>query len=186
MSVRAVVVAHRESLAAEGIAIALARDPALALVGVANSAAETERCAGRADAVAIDARIPGADEAVERLVRRGLRVVVIGGSRAADPDDGGIVVDLDAPVAQLARALAPGAPGRGAPVSNLSIREEEILRLASKGLAGKQIAKALGISPKTVEHHKTKAFRRLGVPNQAAAVALLAHREDRPWSPSTT
>ena len=60
VSVRAVVVAHRETLAAEGIAAALARYPALALVGVATSADETERCAEQADAVAIDARIPGA------------------------------------------------------------------------------------------------------------------------------
>ena len=63
MSVRAVVVAHRETLAAEGIAAALSRYPALALVGVATSAAEAERRAERADAVAIDARIPGARRA---------------------------------------------------------------------------------------------------------------------------
>ncbi len=60
MSVRAVVVAHRETLAAEGIAAALARYPGLALIGVATTADEVERCAQRADAVAIDARIPGA------------------------------------------------------------------------------------------------------------------------------
>ena len=59
VSVRAVVVAHREALAAEGIAAALARYPALVPVGVATSAAETERLAAQADAVAIDARIPG-------------------------------------------------------------------------------------------------------------------------------
>ena len=40
-------------------------------------------------------------------------------------------------------------------------------------MAAKQIAGALGISLKTVEHHKTRAFRKLGVPNQAAAVAAL-------------
>ena len=82
MSVRAVVVAHRESLAAEGIAAALARYPALVLVGIATSAAETERCAEQADAVAIDARIPGRRPASARMRRRGVRVVVIGGGDA--------------------------------------------------------------------------------------------------------
>ena len=43
----------------------------------------------------------------------------------------------------------------------------------AKGMAGKQIARALGISPKTVEQHKTRMFRKLDVPNQAAAVALM-------------
>lgn len=186
MSVRAVVVAHREKLAAEGIAAALARYPALAMVGVATDAAELERCAARADAVAVDARIRGAAVAVERLLKRGLRVVVIGKPGGDRDEDGGIVVDPGAPVSQLARALVPGAEVRATGLPGLSSREEDVLRLAAKGLAGKQIAKALGISPKTVEHHKTRAFRRLGVPNQAAAVAQLVHREDAPWSLSAT
>ena len=54
-----------------------------------------------------------------------------------------------------------------------------MLRLAAKGMAGKQIARALGISPKTVEQHKTRAFKRLGVPNQAPAVAVLTERGGR-------
>jgi DNA-binding CsgD family transcriptional regulator len=53
-------------------------------------------------------------------------------------------------------------------------------------MAGKQIARSLGISPKTVEQHKTRAFKRLGVPNQAAAVAMLVEKGARSWSASTT
>lgn len=161
MSVRTVVVAHREALAAEGIAAALARHPALTLVGVATTAAETEACATRADVVAIDARIDGASASIARLRRRGLRVVEI---------------ETEASVAQLASALAPGAQQAdpsGSAAGALTPREGQVLRLAAKGLACKQIARTLAISPKTVEQHKTRAFRRLGVPNQAAAVALL-------------
>jgi len=187
VSVRAVVVAHRETLAAEGIAAALARYPAVVPVGIATSAEEIERCARLADAVAIDVRIPGSRATVGRLLKRGLRVVVIGGAAADDDGEGGMVVSLDAPVAHLAAALVPGAersvdrePGV------LSTREDQVIRLAAKGMAGKQIARALGISPKTVEQHKTRAFRRLGVPNQAAAVALMAHKGRRAWSPSAT
>ena len=48
-----------------------------------------------------------------------------------------------------------------------------MLRLVAKGMAGKQIATVLRISPKTVEQHKTRLFRKLDVPNQAAAVATV-------------
>ena len=60
------------------------------------------------------------------------------------------------------------------------------MRLASKGLVGKQIARALGISPKTVEQHKTSAYRRLGVPNQAAALAMLMGGGGGAWSTRST
>jgi DNA-binding CsgD family transcriptional regulator len=53
-------------------------------------------------------------------------------------------------------------------------------------MAAKQIARALGISPKTVEQHKTRAFKRLDVTNQAAAIAMLTAGEERAWSRSTT
>ena len=185
MSVRAVVVAHRETLAAEGIASALARYPGLVSVGVATTAAEAERFALRADAVAIDSRIPGAGAAVARLRKRGLRVVIIGGA-LADDDEGGVVVAVDAPVDQLATALAPGVRPNEGGGARLSTREAQVLRLAAKGMAGKQIARVLGISPKTVEHHKTRAFKRLGVPNQVAAVAILTQGGGRAWNPSTT
>jgi DNA-binding CsgD family transcriptional regulator len=62
--------------------------------------------------------------------------------------------------------VAAPARARG----RLTAREEQILRLVSRGLAGKQVARQLGISPKTVERHKTRIFAKLGVANQAAAV----------------
>jgi DNA-binding NarL/FixJ family response regulator len=186
VSIRAVVIAHRETLAAEGIAAALARYPALALVGVATSALEAERLAHRADAVAIDARLPGAQVVVGHLRKRGLRVVMIGGAPTGEDGEGGVVVPVDAPVAHLAAALAPGASPRPSGDEALSPREGQVLRLAAKGMAGKQIARSLGISPKTVEQHKTRAFKRLGVPNQAAAVAVLTEGRDGAWSPPIT
>jgi len=50
----------------------------------------------------------------------------------------------------------------------------------ARGFAGKQVASHLGISPKTVERHKTRIFAKLKVPNQAAAVSvvLAAGRSD--------
>ena len=172
MSVRAVVIAHREGLAAEGIAAALEPFPAMVTIGVATNTEELERCAERADAAAVDARIPGARSAVTRLQQRGLRVVVID-DRSPGDDDEGVMVPPDASVSYLASALVPGARAGFSRFGLLSDRERQILKLAAKGMAAKQIAGALGISLKTVEHHKTRAFRKLGVPNQAAAVAAL-------------
>ena len=42
----------------------------------------------------------------------------------------------------------------------------------AEGFAAKQVARHLGISPKTVERHKTRIYAKLGAPNQAAAVHL--------------
>lgn len=173
MSIRAVVVAHPEALAAEGIAAALGRYPALVTVGVATTVGELERCAERADVAAVDSRIPGAAGAVARLLKRGVRVVVMGGAPSGG-DDERRCVPLGAPVSVLAQALAPGAVLRAVRVSSLSGREHQVLRMTATGMAGKQIGRALGISPKTVEQHKTRIYRKLGVPNQAAAVAALA------------
>lgn len=77
-------------------------------------------------------------------------------------------------VSILAAALVPGIHEAPASRLNRSLtgREREILHLVSRGLAGKQVARHLGISPKTVEHHKTRIFAKLGVSNQTAAVTL--------------
>ena len=58
-----------------------------------------------------------------------------------------------------------------------------MLRLVAQGLAGKQVAKSLGVSPKTVERHKTRIYAKLGVPNQAAAARLAAIGDDTNGGP---
>lgn len=56
----------------------------------------------------------------------------------------------------------------------LSAREMEILRLITRGLSNKEIAKALGISRQTVKNHMTSILRKLAVNDrtQAAVYAL--------------
>lgn len=51
----------------------------------------------------------------------------------------------------------------------LTPREEEVLRLVSKGLANKQIARRLEISERTVKAHLTSVFQRLGVTDRVQA-----------------
>ncbi len=170
---RGVVVAHKEMMVAEGIAAALTRYPSVVPVVATTSVDALARLTDRAQAVALDPEIPGAEEAARQLRRDGIRVVFIGGVG----DDEGIRVSTGMPVASLASALIP-ATGRRAPAPlPLTKRQREILALVAQGLAGKQVARHLGISPKTVERHKTKMFARLGVPNQTAAVSLAMTRE---------
>lgn len=52
----------------------------------------------------------------------------------------------------------------------LTAREREVLEQAVKGLHAKEIARALGISARTVEVHKTRLMAKLGVRNVAELV----------------
>jgi DNA-binding CsgD family transcriptional regulator len=190
---RTVVVAHREAMVAEGISAALARYPGIVSLGATTAAREAERLGAQAYAVAIDPALPGALPAAGKLRRMGVRVVFLGDgngdvvNEAEDGEEEGLRVPTHAPVATLAAALAPGSRSPDA-TATLTEREQEVLRLIAKGRSGKQVAKQLGISPKTVERHKTRIFAKLGVPNQAAAAFLYGERieRSRAWSASTT
>jgi FixJ family two-component response regulator len=64
-------------------------------------------------------------------------------------------------------------------LATLTEREREVLEHAAQGLHAKEIATALGISPRTVEVHKTRITEKLGVRNVAELrrFALGAHGE---------
>ncbi len=57
-----------------------------------------------------------------------------------------------------------------AKLERLTTRERQVLDLAARGLHAKEIAAALGISPRTVEVHKTRIMEKLGVRNVAELV----------------
>jgi DNA-binding NarL/FixJ family response regulator len=54
-------------------------------------------------------------------------------------------------------------------VSELTDREQEVLTLVGRGLANKQIARALGIREGTVKAHLTSVFQRIGVHDRTSA-----------------
>ena len=64
-----------------------------------------------------------------------------------------------------------GAGGHGE-VPELTARESEILQLGAEGHSIRQIARLLGIAPKTVENIQTRLFRKLGVRNRSGALAV--------------
>jgi len=55
-------------------------------------------------------------------------------------------------------------------LARLTAREREVLEHAVRGLHAKEIAVALGISPRTVEVHKTRIMEKLGARNVAELV----------------
>jgi RNA polymerase sigma factor (sigma-70 family) len=57
-------------------------------------------------------------------------------------------------------------------LARLTAREREVLEHAVDGLHAKEIASALGISPRTVEVHKMRIMEKLGVRNIAELVRL--------------
>jgi DNA-binding CsgD family transcriptional regulator/tetratricopeptide (TPR) repeat protein len=56
--------------------------------------------------------------------------------------------------------------------AGLTARELEVLALIARGLANKDIARTLHLSPKTVDHHVSAVLGKLEVPTRARAAAL--------------
>jgi DNA-binding CsgD family transcriptional regulator len=62
--------------------------------------------------------------------------------------------------------------GRPAASSELTVTERRVAELVAEGLANKQVAAALFVSPKTVEGHLSRIYAKLGVHSRTE----LAHR----------
>ncbi|MGY1634940.1 response regulator [Geodermatophilus sp. SYSU D01186] len=67
--------------------------------------------------------------------------------------------------------------------AELTEREQEVLALVGRGLANKQIARALGIREGTVKAHLTSVFQRIGVRDRtSAALWARTHLPEDPTS----
>ncbi|MGH2603667.1 MAG: helix-turn-helix domain-containing protein, partial [Dehalococcoidia bacterium] len=82
----------------------------------------------------------------------------------------------------LAAAPTPGSTGHGAAgeatfPDGLSEREVQVLRLVAKGMTNTQIADALFISPRTINAHLTRIYRKIDVTSRTAA-ARYAYAHD--------
>ena len=65
-------------------------------------------------------------------------------------------------------------------LAKLTVREREVMEQAAIGLHAKEIAADLGISPRTVEVHKTRLMAKLGVRNVAELVRFTLTRKSHP------
>ena len=133
----------------------------------------------------VDARVRGcppvgsgqgmatASEAMGLALERAL--LAIEGLRAALDEAARHHAEVAAQLAQ-ATARAPAAPPAARP-GGLSPREAEILRLLALGGSNHQIARALGLSPRTVQRHIANIYLKIGAHNKADAAAYaLRHR----------
>jgi two-component system response regulator FixJ len=73
---------------------------------------------------------------------------------------------------QITTADVLGEMCRQSVLEKLSPRETEVLRLLVAGYQNKSIAHTLGISPRTVEVHRARMMRRLGVSSFAELIRL--------------
>jgi HD-GYP domain-containing protein (c-di-GMP phosphodiesterase class II) len=76
-------------------------------------------------------------------------------------------LDADA-VAAVLETSGQHAPRLERP-AGLTEREVQVVAMLARGLQTKQLARALGISPKTADRHIQNAYRKIGVSSRAAA-----------------
>ena len=196
MAVR-VAVQERQRFFREGLAMVLGGEPDLEVVGASRTASELSRLCEdeRPDVVLLEI---DADEwdpcrlaAALRTRLRTVRVVGVAGAvdrvlalrayqagvRNVVARDGGITAVLAAvrslgAVGPVVTTLPPARVAAASDRNALTVRELDVLHLVGAGNTTREVSQALGISPKTVENHKQRIFSKLGVQNQAHAVAV--------------
>jgi DNA-binding NarL/FixJ family response regulator len=92
---------------------------------------------------------------------------VVAGERVMSPP---LEQDAIRALGVMARRAREGADV----AARLTQRERQVLELLSAGLTGGQIASRIGISPRTVETHVAKIYRKLGVRTRVQAVSRAA------------
>lgn len=159
----------------------LARPAALARLG-AIVGQHHERCDGsgyhrgtRAAGLSAPGRILAAAEAYQGMIedrphRAAFSAEAAGRALKREARDG--CLDGDAAMAVLA-AAGHHVPVRRELVAGLTGREIDVLRLIARGQSMKEMARALGISPKTVDNHTQSIYGKIGAKTRGGA-ALFA------------
>jgi DNA-binding NarL/FixJ family response regulator len=190
-----IAIQDRQRLYREGVALVLAGEPDLDVVATAATAAELVTATAEQDidlvVLELDVEDWDACRLVAALRKRHPGLAVVGllpgdddtlparayqaGVRSVFPRNAGIRAFL-----RTVRSLP--SPSRTVPAERvvslderrplLSHREIQVLGEIGAGSTTRRAAQAMGISPKTVENHKQRIFTKLGVQNQAHAVAV--------------
>lgn len=198
---KTIVIADDHAFAADGLTAALEKDGRCTVVGSATNGIEAIAMikAHAPDCAVLDLAMPGANGVEVMLECRrwspNTRIVVLTGSDSAATIRGvhkagaeGIFVKSTAPeqICQGIYDVACGASHYGDTIQQmleeaeqlekLTAREREVLIGLSKGLSNQGISERLGVSPKTVDSHRTSLMRKMGV-NSTAALLVKAMRD---------
>jgi DNA-binding CsgD family transcriptional regulator len=88
-----------------------------------------------------------------------------------DEVDRAVLAILRRPLLAALTRVRLGDRGTSSSVDDLSARERDVLELVATGQTNAAIARALGVSPRTVAKHLEHIYQKLQVANRAAAVA---------------
>jgi DNA-binding NarL/FixJ family response regulator len=194
-----IAIQDRQRLYREGIALVLGAEPDFEVVAVAGTAAEVVLATAEEpiDVLVLELDVEEWDAChlVAALRKRhpGLAVVGIVAGGDAQLPDAAYQAGVRSTFARNAGVTAFLGTLRTLPSASravpslrvihlderrplLSNREIEVLGEIGAGGTTRHVAAAMGISPKTVENHKQRIFCKLGVQNQAHAVAVALRR----------
>ncbi len=195
-----VLIVDDHPIVREGLLAVLSDQPDLEIVGAVGSVEEALARDTRPDVVLLDLELPGLDGVAALPLLRDAMPTAAALVLTAYATDERIVGALTGgaagyllkgtPAAEIVRAIrdvhtggvslgptvAPRVValmgGQRRPSTRLSSRESDVLGLLAQGLLTKQIARALGITERTVKFHVTSLCAKLGAANRAHAVAL--------------
>ena len=94
----------------------------------------------------------------------------IPGARFVALEAQGHVLLSTEPAMHVFEAELSGFLGTAGPATELTPRQTEVLQAVARGQTDKEVAKALGLSPRTVEMHVSGAIKALGCATRAEAV----------------
>jgi len=155
----------------------LAFSPALAPLGTV-AALHHERLDGSGyprglagDAISVTGQVLGAADAYHAMTQvRAYRSALTPREAAAELREGVKAGQLDGQVVDsVLRAAGHRVRRQREWPAGLTAREVEVLRLVARGLSNKQIAAALGITPKTASSHIEHIYRKIDATNRAQA-----------------
>ncbi len=81
-------------------------------------------------------------------------------------------LDPSAPFARAVWTFADISEDR--PLAEMSMRERQVAKLLAEGQTSKEIARTLGISPRTVDVHRARLMKKFGVRNSLELIAHIA------------
>lgn len=195
-----VLIADRDPVERRGLRSLLAAEANFSVVGEADDGQKTISLVEHLhpDVLVVDTAMPGTDGLhiieVLRSVSAQTRIVILSSygdqafAQEALERGACACVTKRATEENLVQAVRDAAAGKpfcapplvtnGGPTGeqHLTAREREVLQMAAKGETSAQIAHRLQLSERTVEHHRARGMRKLGLKNVSALVRYALRR----------